>query len=165
MENNLWGFMKYRWVLGAVALVIFGWGFSAWFTAHSYQPEVPEVLPAERYQGAKPERAFPLERYRALLSGDLFFPMEVSPPVTVTAPSPVITPAPTMKFHSKLVLWGLIKDARGDWAVVGNDPQSTQDTRVVTVGDTVDGEQIIGFSPRSILVRNSTGEGRVELTE
>ncbi|TCL54486.1 hypothetical protein EDC14_10633 [Hydrogenispora ethanolica] len=161
MENNGLEWLKYRWILGLAALAVFGWGCFAWVVARSYQPELPEVLPPERSIAPQPGRLFPLQRYEALQSGALFFAKALP---ALEGPLPVAPPPPQI-FHSKLVLWGLIKDARQNWAVVGNDLQSSQDTRVVKAGDTVAGEQIIQFGERSIRVKNSSGEGWVELKE
>jgi hypothetical protein len=71
---------------------------------------------------------------------------------------PVVTPP--VVFHSSLTLWGTIK---GSTAIVSLDPSSNQDTKLVKVGEEIAGEKILKIEKDYIVVRNPTGEGRVNM--
>jgi hypothetical protein len=129
------------------SLLVFAGGLSAWLMARNYQPEVPVQAPLRHYNAPKKDPAPPLSRYQSLFGGSLFFGENLKQ---------------GGGFQSRLVLWGLIHNA---WAVVGDDPNSHQNTRIVKAGDSVAGEKIIAVGAGYIIVRNQTGEGKIAMRE
>ena len=137
-------FKKY-WIYAVLlAIIVFGWGLGSWLMARLYQPEEPVQAPLQSYKFSPKENSFPLSRYESLMDGHLFFGGAIV--------------SSQVEFSSKLVLWGVVKD---ETAVVGLDPTSNQDTKVVRVGGYYAGEQIIAIGSNYVVVRNATGEGRV----
>jgi hypothetical protein len=149
MMNNVMEWLKkyFKFALIGSALV-FTAGFSAWHMARHYQPEVPIEMPLRHYNTAKKEPVPPFSRYQSLSGGSMFFGENIK--------------SSDGAFQSRLVLWGLISNA---WAVVGEDPNSSQNTWIVKAGDTVAGEQIVAVGVRYIVVRNQSGEGKVRMSE
>ena len=141
---------KEYWIAAfAVAGLILGWGCFSWLTAYLYQPVSPPLAPLQQYSYIKPEIAFPLVRYQPLLNGSMFF-------------GPV--PVETVQFNSRLVLLGLIKGT-SNRALVGLAPEAGQQTQIVKLGDTFEGERIVTIGFDHITVRNATGEGQIFLSD
>lgn len=141
---------KYWLIMYGVSAVIFCLGFIIWLMAYLYEPVTHSSATLQRYTIKSRLEIYPFERYQTLMSGRLFFggsdiPVDINPIV---------------QFHSRLILWGVIK---GGHAVVGLDPGSNLDTKLIKAGDEVEGERIISVGEKYILVRNQTGQGKVVL--
>jgi hypothetical protein len=137
-------------ILYGVSILFFIAGMMVWLFARWYQPAEPTVGPVGIIKIAPVPSVHPVERYQSLMSGRLFF----------GGSDPGLDPIPVVQFHSRLILWGVIKDGQ---AVVGLDPNSHQDTRLVGVGDVVEGETITGIGDGYIVVKNQTGQGRIRI--
>jgi len=136
-------------ILYVMAIAFFCVGCAIWLLAHVFQPDNPIPDPVRKINlGSGPE-VYPLEHYQSLLSGRLFFggsdlPFEGS----------------EVQFHSRLILKGVIKDGQ---AVVGLDLNSNNDTRLVEVGDVIEGETIVTIGDVYIVVKNQTGQGKITI--
>ena len=137
------------------ALAVFIIGCALWFQAYYYQPQTPRRDFPRRFVYREAAAAFSGDRYQALQKGELFFGKQVVP----AAPAPAVV-KDSVPFQSQLILWGITggEDCR---AVVGADPKSNQQTEILKAGDEYAGETIETIGPDYIVVRNSTGTGRV----
>lgn len=136
-------------VLYGIAIVFFGVGFAIWLVAHYYQPVTPTPDPVLKINLGNSPQVYPLEHYQSLLSGRLFF-----------GGSDLPFDGVELQFHSRLILKGVIKDGQ---AVVGLDPNSNHDTRLVEVGDVIEGETIVTIGDVYIVVKNQTGQGKITI--
>lgn len=133
----------------SVSIVFFIVGFTIWLFAYLYKPVDPIEIPSSPVKISPVPSTYPLSRYQSLMSGRLFFG-GVDPSTEI----------PVVQFRSRLLLWGVIKNGH---AVVGLDPNDHTNNRVVTVGDTVEGETITAIGDGYIMVKNQTGQGKVKL--
>jgi hypothetical protein len=140
-------FNRRRPILYTAALLIFGAGGVIWLAAGWGGNKPPRSDPSPKFQLTGAETSVAVGRYDRLQDGALFFG---EPSVTLSA------------FSSRLVLWGVVR-GRNPQAIVGTDPSSNRVTRMVKPGDQVEGEKIVAIGERFIVVRNASGEGRVEL--
>jgi hypothetical protein len=140
-------FNRRRPILYTAALLIFVAGGIVWLAAGwgAGKPPRTDLPPQYRFNGS--ETTVAAGRYDRLQDGTLFFG---EPSLTVTV------------FSSRLVLWGVV-GGRNPQAIVGTDPSSNRVTRMVKPGDQVEGEKIVSIGERFIVVRNVSGEGRVDL--
>lgn len=136
-------------ILYTISILFFSVGMTIWLFARLYQPVEPTPVSVGSIKVDPIPPVYPLERYQSLMSGRLFF-----------GGSEPLTNIPIVQFRSRLILWGVIK---GGQAVVGLDPNSHQDTRLITVGDVVEGETITGIGDGYITVKNQTGQGRIKI--
>ncbi|HEX3046454.1 MAG TPA: hypothetical protein VHY08_16980 [Bacillota bacterium] len=136
------------WIVGyAIAIMVLGWGLVTWMDAYVSEPDTPIPFPAQTIKPQVKGQGYSLGRYAKLMDGSLFWGIY-----------PVVTPPST--FHSSLTLWGTIK---GSTAIVSLDPSSNQNSKLVKVGEEIGGEKILAIEKDYILVRNSTGEGKVKM--
>ena len=136
------------WIIGfTIVIMIFGWGLKNWMDARGTEPELPTPLPPSTIKPVVPAQGHPLSRYAKLMDGSLFW--GIYPAVT-----------PPVVFHSSLTLWGTIKGVN---AIVSLDPSSNAGTKVVMAGEEIAGEKILEIGKDYILVRNSSGEGKVKM--
>jgi hypothetical protein len=145
------GIPKKYWfpILYGVSIIFFIVGFTIWLMAHLYQPVEPIPNPVGKIKVDPIPSSYSLDRYQSLMSGRLFFG-GVDPGMDI----------PIVQFRSRLILWGVIN---GGHAVVGLDPNSHNNDRVVAVGDTVEGETIIAIGDGFIMVKNQTGQGKIRM--
>lgn len=136
----------------AVSGGIFIWGLISWIAARFYRPDIPLETPAGKYSYRLPE-TLRQNRTDSLPDDRLFFGG-----AAIQSSAPVETGGAA--FRSSLILWGAIK---GETAVVGLDPNSNADTRLVREGEVFAGEKIISIGSNYIVVKNQTGTGRVNL--
>mgnify|MGYP005848891069 CR=1 FL=1 len=136
-------------ILYGVSALFFVVGFTIWLFAYLYKPLDPVVKPVGKINIPPVPSSYSLNRYQSLMSGRLFFG-GVDPATEI----PIVT------FRSRLLLWGVIQNGH---AVVGLDPNNHGNDRVVTVGDTVEGETITAIGDGYIMVKNQTGQGRVKM--
>ncbi|MCL6589770.1 MAG: hypothetical protein K6U80_07445 [Firmicutes bacterium] len=136
------------WILGfAIAIIVFSWGLVVWLEAYVSEPLFPKPEPLRPYKLEAAAQGHSLSRYAKLMDGSLFW--GIYPAVT-----------PPAVFQSSLILWGTIK---GSTAIVSRDPSSNADTKIVRAGEEIWGEKILEIGRDYILVRNSTGEGKVKM--
>lgn len=135
-----------------VSLMVFGYGFFLWVQALCYQPRTPESLPYRHDYKTKITMDIQPGQYQALRDGRLFF--GESAPVSENRPV----------FQTKLVLWG-ITGGKNSRAVVGLDPKSNAQTMIVKPGDRIGGETVAAIGKDFIVVKNVSGEGRVDLRD
>lgn len=137
-----------------VAIAVLGWGLLKLSQARLYQPAEPVKAARNSFNFSRKEPVFPLERYQALLSGDLFFgpvPPEVTPPPPV--------------FTSELIVMGITKEtnAKNGYAVIGLKSTGDSRTWIATTGMEIAGEKILQIKEDYLIVRNKTGTGKVLL--
>ncbi len=139
-------------VIYSITALIFGWALFNRIRAANYQPATPASAPLNKFDFQAPAKEYQLSRYEALLAGGLFF--EKISMATV----PVIQ----SEFHSRLVVYGLVK-GKGGRAIVGLEGDSSQETWIVRPGSVVENETIVGIGNDYIEVRNGSGTGKVFL--
>ncbi len=145
---------KYWLIIYGSSLAVFLTGLVIWLASHLYQPVTPSEAPIRHMEAGKIPPVYPLDRYRSLLSGRLFFGGNDS-----TDNSNDGSKVP--QFSSRMVLWGVIK---GSHAVIGFDPSSNLQTKLVKTGDMIEDEKIVAIGDKYIEVKNQTGQGRIWLT-
>ncbi len=140
---------KICWRLGYSAAILFFFaGAFLYYEALRYTPKTPEPAPPNHYNYQKKESMYPMDRYALLSRGELFFGKTAIPEQERPA------------FHSNLKILGII-EGQNSRAVVGlkNDPERTW---IVKPGSVIEGEKIVKIGKGFILVRNESGEGKVE---
>ncbi len=141
-------------VIFAINAIILGWAVFNLLGAVNYHPTAPEPAQLNKFDYRAKTAVPKLSRYQELLAGGLFFERPSAPP----------TPqAPLMKFHSELVVYGIVKGEESR-AIVGLGEDSTK-TWIVKPGLVVDGETIMAIGANYIEVRNESGTGKVFLRE
>jgi hypothetical protein len=145
---------KYWLIIYGSSLAIFLTGLIIWLTARLYQPVTPSEAPVRHIDVGKIPPVYPLDRYRSLMGGRLFF--GGNDPSFNSNGGPKVP-----QFGSRMVLWGVIKGGR---AVIGFDPNSNLETKLVKVGDVIEGEKIVAIGDKYIEIKNQTGQGRIWLT-
>jgi len=140
---------KVCWRLGYLAAVLsFITGALLYYQALRYTPKAPEPAPPNHYNFQKKESTYPFERYAPLSRGEMFFGKVVQPETE------------KMAFHTNLKILGMI-EGQNPRAVVGlkNDPERTW---IVKPGSVVEDEQIVKIGSGFIVVKNESGQGKVE---
>jgi hypothetical protein len=150
---------KFYYCLLVLSILFACWGFSRLMQAKAFSPQTPVPVAANHYSFPKPAAVFPLSRYTALQTGELFFGPDPEAASGADPARPV--------FSSHLLLYGLSKGAKAsdNRALVGITDDPAKQTWLVKVGSVINAETVVKIEEHSIWVRNATGTGRVGLRD